>query len=284
VASRSKETRKNAAPSAAPGWQTAVTVLLILHLFCLGLGLAANSGGGKSLLAPALRLIPVARQYLQLLWMDISYDVHLASPLPADGTHTLEIDVEGPASESDVDLPAVLPPADMQPRIRRHRYHQLASNVAYFDELFAENSDLRTDLPLAIAEQWLRDLKAPHRSYIMRCRREPAQRLPKAVERAPSKPREGGPRLAGPALYETQTITIHLVWNPDEGKYQASRAEATGLTSEVMRPAAEAEADGDAEESASEDADGLSADDDAQGDEGPEAENQNGESQEGGAP
>jgi hypothetical protein len=123
----------------------------------------------------------------------------------------------------------------MTPRIRRQRYQQLAYHVAYFDELFAENSDLRTELPLAIAEQWLRELKAPHRSYVMRCRRDPARRLPKAVERAPSKPREGGPRLAGPALYEPVTVTIHLIWNPDEGKYQASRAEPEGLTAEVVR-------------------------------------------------
>jgi hypothetical protein len=247
VASRSKETRNNAAPAAAPAWQTAVTVLLILHLFCLALGLVANSGGGRSLLAPALRQIPLARQYLQLLWMDIAYDVHLASPLPEDGTHSIELDVEGPASESDVGMPVVLPSTDMQPRIRRQRYQQLAYHVAYFDDLFAENSDLRTELPLAIAEEWLRELKAPHRSYVMRCRRDPAERLPKAVERAPSKPREGGPRLAGPALYETVTIVIQLIWNPDDGEYQASRVEAPGLMSQVVRPGEEAADSGDAE-------------------------------------
>ena len=236
--SRPTASRKNSAAS-APAWQTTVTVLLILHLFCLGLGLATNSGGGKSLLAPALREIPVVRQYLQLLWMDIPYDIHLASPLPQDGTHSLEIDVSGAASDSDIDMPVMLPPADMQPRIRRQRYQQLAYHVAYFDELFAENSDLRTELPLAIAEQWLRGLKAPHRSYVMRCLREPAKRLPKAVERAPSKPREGGPRLAGPARYETMTIGIQLIWSPEDGRYQASRVEDPGVMSQVVRPSAD---------------------------------------------
>jgi hypothetical protein len=242
VASRSKESRKNAAPAQAPAWQTAVTVLLILHLFCLALGLATNSGSGKSLLAPALREIPLVRQYLQLLWMDTAYDIHMASPLPQDGTHSLEIDVSGAAAESDVDLPLILPPADMQPRIRRQRYQQLAYHVAYFDELFAENSDLRTELPLAIVERWLRDSSAPRRSYVMRCLREPAVRLPKAVERAPSKPREGGPRLAGPALYETVSIVIQLVWNSEEGRYQASRVENPGLMSQVVRPSADTDA------------------------------------------
>jgi hypothetical protein len=267
VASRSKESRKNAASAAAPAWQTAVTVLLIVHLFCLGLGLVANSGGGKSLLAPALRQIPLARQYLQLLWMDIAYDVHLASPLPEDGTHSIELDIEGPTSESDVAMPVALPSEDMRPRIRRQRYQQLAYHVAYFDELFAENSDLRTELPLAIADQWLRELKAPHRSYVMRCLRDPAERLPKAVERAPSKPREGGPRLAGPALYETVTVNIQLIWNPDDGKYQASRVEAPGLMSQVVRPSTESsEEETDAEQDVSAD-ESTSADESAPADE-----------------
>jgi hypothetical protein len=260
VASRSKETRKNtAAASTPPAWQTTVTVLLIVHLFCLGLGLATNSGAGKSLLAPALREIPLVRQFLQLLWMDTAYDIHVASPLPQDGTHSLEIDVSGAVSESDVDMPLVLPPADMQPRIRRQRYQQLAYHVAYFDELFAENSDLRTELPLAIAEQWLRDLNAPHRSYVMRCLREPAKRLPKAVERAPSKPREGGPRLAGPALYETVTIAIQLIWNPEESRYQASRVENPGLMSQVVRSSGGIDADSNEDDVADE---GESSEDD----------------------
>ncbi len=227
---------KPAKTVAPPAWQTAVTVLLILHLFCLGWSLASNSGGGKSLLAPALRQIPLVRNYLGLLWMDIAYDIHLASALPEDGSQSLVLDVEPGRAAGDLALPAQLPPEGMQPRIRRQRYQQLAYNVAYFDELFAENSDLRTQFPLAIAERWLRDLQAPHGSYLLTCRREPSKRLPKAVERAPSKPREGGPRLAGPTLYETATVKIHLVWDPDETRYQASRAEPTGQTAEVVRP------------------------------------------------
>lgn len=225
--------------SGAPPWQTAATVLIILHLFCLGLGLATNVAGGKSLLAPALFRIPVAQQYLKLLWMNFGYDFAVASPLPENGTHRLRLSAGNPnASESTSQLPAELPADGMEPRIRRQRYQQLAYNVAFLDELYAENSDIRTALPLAIAETWLRELKAPSEPYVLTCLREPSERLPKAVERAPSKPREGGPRLAGPTLYATETITFYLVWDPETASYQASRAEAAGQTAEVVHDAA----------------------------------------------
>lgn len=221
-----------------PAWQTWVTVLLILHLFCLGWSVAANSGAGKSLLAPALKMVPAVRPYLECLWMNIAYDIHLASALPEDGAASLELALEPSDDPGELKLPIRLPPEGMQPRIRRQRYQQIANNVAFFDEAYAENSDLRTLFPLTLAERWLRELDAPHQPYLLVSRREPSKRLPKAVERAPSKPREGGPRLAGPTTYETATVNIHLVWNDDEGHYEASRAEPTGQTSEVVRAAA----------------------------------------------
>jgi len=250
--------------AAAPAWQTWVTVLLILHLFCLGWSVATNSGAGKSLLAPALKMVPGVRPYLECLWMNIAYDIHLASALPEDGTHTLELTLEPGDSPGELELPVVLPPAGMQPRIRRQRYQQLAFNVAFFDEAYAENSDLRTLLPLTVAGRWLRDLGAPHQPYLLVCRREPSKRLPKAVERAPSKPREGGPRLAGPATYETTTVRIHLVWNDEEAHYEASRAEPVGETSQVVRPESPGGADADQDE----------VDEDYEGNEGDEGEDQ----------
>jgi hypothetical protein len=236
MARRSPTRSETSAAVSAPPWQTAATVLIILHLFCLGLGLATNVAGGKSLLAPALFRIPLAQKYLKLLWMNVGYDFHIASPLPEDGTHHLQLSAAAAtASESGAALPADLPADDMQPRIRWQRYQQLAYHVAFLDELFAENSDVRTTLPLAIAETWLRNLNAPHEPYVLTCSREPSARLPKAVERAPSKPREGGPRLAGPTVYATETVTIYLVWDPETASYQGSRAEAAGQTSEVVR-------------------------------------------------
>jgi hypothetical protein len=213
------------------------TVLLIVHVFCLAMGLIANASGGKSMVGPALRAIPLVSEYLQLVWMDVGYDFHLASPLPEDGTHRLRLSADPHAASPPKALPVDLTLDDMQPRIRRQRYQQLAYHVAFFDELFAENSDLRTELPLAIAERWIRELDLPHDPYVLTCVREPTKRLPKAIERAPSKPREGGPRMAGPATFEPVTIVVNLVWDPEENRYQGSRAEPEGQVSQVVRDA-----------------------------------------------
>lgn len=226
---------------AAPAWQSIATVLIIVHLFALGIGLATNVAGGKSLLSPALYRIPLVQSYIRFLWMNVGYDFHIASPLPEDGAHRLELVSATPGStaQAPADVLDEMPTADIQPRIRRQRYQQLAYHVAFLDELFAENSDIRTALPLAIAQRWLRDLDAPLEPHVLRCLREPSGRLPKAVERAPSvKPREGGPKTDGPALYTTETITVYLVWDPETASYQGSRAEPEGQTAEVVRDAA----------------------------------------------
>jgi hypothetical protein len=210
-------------------------VLIILHLFALGVGLASNVAGGKSLMAPALYRVPLVQSYLRLLWMNVGYDFYLASPLPEDGTHVLHLSTGADASAANPPgLPADFPAAAIRPRIRWQRWQQLAYHVAFLDELYAENSDIRTALPLAIAQRWLRELGAPKEPFVLTCLREPSTRLPKAVERAPSKPREGGPRLAGPTVYATETITIYLVWDPETASYQASRAEPEGQTAEVV--------------------------------------------------
>ncbi len=232
---RASAEKTSAAPAAAPPtWQTLATVLILVHLFCLAIGLATNVAGGKSLLAPALYRVPLAQRYLKLLWMNVGYDFYLASPLPEDGTTRLQLSAH-PSVTAEVDgLPAEIPAASVWPRIRRQRYQQLAYHVAFLDELYAENSDVRTMLPLAIAETWLREHDAPPEPYVLTCTREPVARLPKAVERAPSvRPREGGPK-AGPAAYEPETITINLVWDPETATYQGSRAEPVGQVSQIV--------------------------------------------------
>jgi hypothetical protein len=175
--------------------------------------------------------------------MNVGYDFHIASPLPEDGSHRLQLVAAAPESTeaAEGEILDAMPTAGIQPRIRRQRYQMLAYHVAFLDELYAENSDIRTALPLAIAQRWLRDRNAPHEPYLLRCLREPSGRLPKAVERAPSvKPREGGPKTEGPALYTTETITVYLVWDPETASYQGSRAEPEGQTSEVVRDVAPA--------------------------------------------
>jgi hypothetical protein len=233
--SRSKTSTRDAL-STAPAWRTFATVLIILHLFCVAIGVAVNAGGGRSMLAPALYRIPAVQPYLKLLWMNFGYDFLVSSPLPEDGSHRVELTLPtGAVATTGVEFPAEIPPLGMQPRIRRQRYQQLAYNVAFLDKLFAENSDIRTALPLTMAETWLRELNAPQASYELTCTSEPASRLPKAIERAPSKPREGGPRMAGPATFEPESFAVHLVWDPEEARYQGSRAEPEGQVSHVVR-------------------------------------------------
>ena len=123
--------RQLAPPDSPPAWQTAATVLIILHLFALGMGLATNVAGGKSLLAPALVPGPAGPAATsRLLWMNVGYDFHVASPLPEDGSHRLELRRPARAARrnrADAEcFPRRFPPPGIQPRIRRQRYQQLA--------------------------------------------------------------------------------------------------------------------------------------------------------------
>jgi hypothetical protein len=209
--------QQDAAAPETPRWQSLATALIILHFFCLAIGLAVNAGGGKSLVGQGLRRVPLAREYLQLLMMDTAYDFTLAGAGPDDGVHRLQL------------LPSDLPPGDERAvlaelpekeyllRIRRQRYQQLASNVAYFDDLFAENSDLRTQLPLAIAQRWTRGLALPQESYLLRCLRLPSRRLPRAVAADVTYAyvmREGGLQQQVVEKPPPDPINVSIVWDP----------------------------------------------------------------------
>lgn len=229
--------RKDAAAT-TPRWQNVATVLIIVHFFCLAVGIAVNAGGGKSLIGQSLRRIPFAREYLQLLMMDLAYDFPLAGAEQDDGIHRLQLmrgDV--PATVEDA-LIAELPDAGAMSRIRRQRYQQLAFHVAYFDDLFKENSDLRTQLPLEIAERWIKGLGLPQAPYALRCLRLPAKRLPRAIEADITYAyvmREGGLRQQAVEKPPPDPITIFLVWDPIESRYQGSREAPVGERSEVVR-------------------------------------------------
>src|SRR5690606_26018600 len=148
-----------------PAWQSIATVLIILHLFCLLIGVAINIGGGKSLVGQSLRNVPVARQNLRGLMMDPAYDFHLAGADEDDVVRRLQlVKVDAKPGDPDAVL-AELPDDVAQLRIRRQRYQQLAYHVAFFDDLFAENNDLRTKLPLQVAERWIRAEGLPLDSY-----------------------------------------------------------------------------------------------------------------------
>jgi hypothetical protein len=228
-----------ASASASPRWQSIATVLIILHLFCLAVGLAVNMGGRKSILAQQLRNIPVARQYLQMLLMDTAYDFYLAGAGPDDGVHRLQILHHNVPPTDKKAVIAELPAENTTPRVRRRRYQQLAYHVALFDELFEENSDLRTQLPLVIAERWAKSLALPQESYVLRCLRLPSRRLPKAIEADISYAyvmREGGLQQQAVEKPPPEPITIFMVWDPVESRYQGSRETAVGQRAEVVRP------------------------------------------------
>lgn len=230
-------TQPAAAVTPAPRWQSVASALLILHFFCLAIGLAVNLGGGKSIIGQSLRRVPVAREYLQFLQMDLAYDFVLAGAGPDDGVHRLQLlksDVQPDAPNSFI---AQLPDDSMELRIRRQRYQRLASMVAYFDDLFDENNDLRTKVPLTIIERWTKAEGLEPGEYTLRCLRIPAERLPRAVAAELTYAyvmREGGLQQQEVKKPPPPPIVVHLVWDPIEGHYQGSRETGVGQRSEVV--------------------------------------------------
>jgi hypothetical protein len=228
------------APAATqpPRWQSVATVLLIVHFFCLAVGIAVNMGGGKSLVGQSLRNVPFARQYLQLLLMDTSYDFRLAGAEPDDGVHKLELREMGASPSEPGPVIAELPSDSPMLRIRRRRYQQLAYFVAFFDDLFEENSDLRTQLPLTIAQRWAKVAALQEGAYVLRCLRIPSKRLPRAIAADITYAyvmREGGLQQQVVEAPPPDPITIFLVWDPVEARYQGTRETAVGQRSEVVR-------------------------------------------------
>ncbi|MCC6493760.1 MAG: hypothetical protein IT424_12160 [Pirellulales bacterium] len=228
-------------PSAAsPRWQSVASVLIILHLFCVAIAIIVNAGGGKSLAGRQLRLVPLARGYTQLLMMDFGYDFSLGGAGPDDGIHRLRLLAAGADADDPGAVIGVLPSDAHLLRLRRQRYQHLAYHVAFFDEMFDENNDLRTQLPLAIVERWTRALALAPGSYTLQCLRIPARRLPKAIEADISYAyvmREGGLQQQAVEAPPPDPINIFLVWDPVEGRYQGAREAPIGQRSLVVRPA-----------------------------------------------
>jgi hypothetical protein len=226
-------------PAASPpAWQSIATVLIILHLFCLLIGVAINIGGGKSLVGQSLRNVPIARQYLRALMMDLAYDFHLAGVEDDDGVHRLQL-VKVDAAPNDPNaVLAELPDDDAQLRIRRQRYQQLAYHVAFFDDLFEENNDLRTSLPLQVAGRWVKAAGLPQDSYLLRCVKIPSKRLPRAIEADITYAyvmREGGLKQQVVEKPLPPPIKIFMVWDPLEEHYQGIREAALGQRSLVTK-------------------------------------------------
>jgi len=209
-------------PQRPAGWQSWVTMLLIVYLFLLGVGTISNLGGQASPIGRALRRIPGAVPFLQRTGMDLSYEFALASAAPQEAPHQFVLYAPGPEGQ----VLARLPDASMG-RTRAQRYRQLASYAADFDVAFAENPDLRSELPMAVAQAWLGELGLPHDNYRLECRPLVAQRLQPV---APP-PDEGlGATASGP-------IELDLVWSEWESRYQAARRQPAPLTAQPRRTA-----------------------------------------------
>lgn len=218
------------AASATPRWQSWVTAALIVHLFCLGLAVLSNAGGGVSRIGFSLRRIPLAPTYLKLLGIDVGYDFDLAGSMPRDGVHRLQV-----AAPGDEAAQAVLPDDGIRWGVRRQRYHRLAYHVAELDAAFSENSDLQTMLPLAVADAWLAQQGMPPQRYVLTVQRQLAPRWPAAPEeereRSPTAT-EGGEIPAGEATLTAAAapVVIDLVYNAREEQYEGSRRQAPELT------------------------------------------------------
>jgi hypothetical protein len=171
--------------------------------------------------------------------MDFGYDFMLGGAGPDDGVHQLRL-IKAEAAPGDPSAVLGELPGDTEMlRLRRQRYQHLALHVAFFDDMFEENNDLRTQLPLAIAERWTRALALPAGSYTLECRRIPARRLPKAIEADISYAyvmREGGLQQQAVEAPPPEPIKIFLVWDPIEQQYQGSREAPLGQRTLVLRP------------------------------------------------
>lgn len=224
-------------------YQTIATVLIIIHLFALTVGVITNAGGGKSFFGQSLYRIPFVHKYLSLLTMNLGYDFELSGTKPEQGVYKLRLFRNPKSGDQLGDVLGELPDDTTWPPIRRQRFRQLAYNVAFFDRLYAENADLRTQLVSTIAERWIKDLKLEHGTYMFQCAPSPSVRLPKALESAPAPIKEGGPakKESGPA----PPIDVILIWDDQEGRYLATRPAPLSEQSPVADANADAQAAAD---------------------------------------
>jgi hypothetical protein len=203
------------------------TVLIILHLFCVAIGVASNAGEQRSALGRTLRNIPAAPKYLQALFLDVAYDFELGGAAPRNGVHRLALLPAGKDRNSEAAL-ARLPTDDVVLRVRRQRYQNLAFHIAELDRVFAESPDDQTRLPITVAENWIARLGLEHKPYTVRCERVDSPRWQEDEESfdASGKAR----RSSG----ENSSFDIHLVWSTQAGHYEGFRAQEESLTAKSI--------------------------------------------------
>lgn len=143
----------SAATLPAPGVRTLLSLALVWHLFAVAVAIGTNFGAESSLRASLRR---VARDYLQLLDMDIAFDVQWANGSEVDQDHTLIAEI--PAADNGQPTTALFPPDDLWPGQRRRRYQIYAFHQA--EQVQLENDTLVSDIPRAVGARLLADHQA----------------------------------------------------------------------------------------------------------------------------
>ncbi|MCA9246014.1 MAG: hypothetical protein KDA42_02835 [Planctomycetales bacterium] len=127
------------------GLRTAISFLLFVHLFALGVAVLSNFGP----VSPLRRQlnVPFVQPYLNLLHMNVAYNFQLVDGSEYDAPLSLEIDLSGDGKQDET----VSFPADASPNVRSGRYYQLMLNAA----LMQGEDDYEADLPHTIARRLL---------------------------------------------------------------------------------------------------------------------------------
>ena len=208
--------------SSPPGWQTACSVLILLHLFCLAIGVLTNSRP-SSAIRNALENVPLVADYLRLIHFDQAYDYPLTQGRPDDGSHRLQLELAG-----SPDGPQLLPDDSMWPAVRRQRYENLAFQIADMAVLFENDPHLQTLLLTSIAKWLLIEADAPAGMHTLRC----LQRAPRSLEETNSKDISEG---NNPAEVYGTVVETRLLWD-GEGNLLVALTEKENLTASVTKP------------------------------------------------
>jgi hypothetical protein len=149
--------------------RTALTLLLIAHLFAVVIGVL-SSARPLSPLRNQLTEVPFIRPYLQLLHMDTAYNFHLTDGLEEDLDHSLLIEPQAaPAEQLEGTLLVLrLPEQGLQPGMRRERFQQLAQRAS----AGGEGDPVRPVLSKAIGGALLKRANAPDGTYRFRVQRQ----------------------------------------------------------------------------------------------------------------
>ena len=157
------------------GVQTAVSLLLFLHLAALAVGVASNTLP-LSCLRNKLGDVPV-RHYLAALNMDLGYNYHLTPEFERDANdpfalyhyiEDVEVELDWQGQPNPEARRIVLPAADTWPGIRHRRYR----NLARFIGQQIGDEDYEGVLPHALAVSLLADRGIAEGTHRIRSRRQ----------------------------------------------------------------------------------------------------------------